>query len=341
MVQSPNRGLVLSIVIAMTVVGALAGLLLDADSDEIVTASIVVRIKPRSPGIRVIQEVLRTPDVVNTALGDAGISADPREVARDVKVAPEPDDGLVSVTVPADDEEEAIDLANALVVQAAAVGRMAMRQTDGDVDYSFGDFEHGRGSWDSVSTTFNNAPDEERVTSPGLTNSHALHVECDDSYCGASIILRGLFLPDRVYTGLGYARADDNDFDLSMTLGANSEDFSTGRFKPLGPDWRRFEAQWRPSAIRDSAVLAMRTEGPGEFDIDSVVVATGDAPGSPSASRFRKAGRSLRVGLVRPPLAVERSDSDSRVQWAVLGALAGFAIAMGATLAGWLAFKRR
>jgi hypothetical protein len=341
MARASNRAMIISGVVALTVVGVLAGILADPKSDDESSASIVVTVSPSSPGIRVLQEVVSNPEVVNTALGDAGISADPKKIASGVTAVADPADGIVTITVPADSDEHAVALIKSLTAQGLAVAKMAINRAQDAVDYSFGDFEDGRASWDSVASDFNRSPRDESITSPGFTNSHALEVECDERpRCGPSVVLRGLFLPEQVYTAVAFVRADDDRADVSMTLGADSNDYAEGRSKPLTFEWTPLTVRWTPAEIHSSAVLALPVEGPGGFEIDSVVLAEGSGPRNPSAQRFRQAERSLRLGIARSPLPSDHDTSASRVRWGILGGVAGLVIALGAVLAGWLAYGR-
>ena len=329
----------------MTIVGALIGILLKPQPDHRFEAEAVARVGPSPPGPGLIERVLSNPEVITTAIGDSKVANNAEDVMEHMTVAADPEDGTVTVAAQGDSEQAASDLVMSLLAQSAAVARMSINQSEGAVDYSFGDFEGGRATWDSVPSSFSHPPEDESITSPGFTNAKALSVECPDRNCGPSVILRGLFLPDRVYTAVAYARSTASDGRLRMVFGQTPlDDYATGRARQLTPDWQRFDVRWRPSEIRSSAfiVIALEAEG-GEFEIDSVVFADGDAPQRPSAERFRKAGHTLRMALVRSPVVSEPGSaptSRSQGVWALIGGLTGFMITAAAALAGWLAYKR-
>ena len=254
----------------------------------------MVKVAPEHPGTKLLALVVADPDLIVTALADADVDVDPDDVAEQISVVAEPKDGIVTITAAADSNSDADRLVKSLIAQGAAVTRMGINQAEDGIDYSFGDFEHGIGVWDNLPSSFNRRPRDVSIVSPGFTNAKALSVHCDaEPTCGPSLILRGLFVPERVYTAVAYARSADSDSGLSLILGTNSDDFAGGTSKSLTPDWQRFGVRWSPSEIRARASLAVRVDGAdeSEFEIDSVVLSEGPAPRGlqPSGSGRRSA----------------------------------------------------
>jgi Carbohydrate binding domain len=228
----------------------------------------------------------------------------------------------------------AVALANAFAAQSLNFPDIE------SADVSLGDFETGLGQWGNTRSVFSLPPTAMRIVSQTpREGSAALRVVCRGvPGCGASLPVTYSFRRGITYTASAWLRSASGRAPIGFLLGANAEDYASGRGR-LRPTWTRYFVRWTPARSATAAELSilLNARGPVTFDIDDVMLAEQRAAaGYPRGERTR-GERALTV----LPAVPSGTTGGETVRWALAGAGLGLLIAAASIALGRLARHRQ
>jgi hypothetical protein len=272
------------------------------------------------------------PEVIEMA---RAITHSPRtasEIARGTTVVVRPGAHLVQIGVRDASEAAASALASALARTAVNYVRVrAFLAPSGTT--SLGAFEDPGGRpWGGVTSRFATPPRDMRPT-PGSARfgSGKLQVTCPANRpCGASTRLYGSFRKGTTYTAEGWIRSRESRVGIRLVLGMTPTNRAVSPARRLRPEWRRIRVSWTPRrhAVWTDVVFRTASADRHPFELDGVVLL----------------GQPRRVGLAPPASLVSSvafiDTHRSVVRAALIGALGGFVVALGAVSLAWLARRR-
>jgi hypothetical protein len=269
----------------------------------------------------------------------AGITGSPEDVARRVQASASPAAGVVRVKTRARTPGLAVQLANAVALQTAAVVQPAL---PGGPVIVASDFEDVVLDWTGQGA-FNLAPT--RILArrgDARFNRGYLESDCGPRPgCGPSLHVVHPFRAGDTYLFSVWLRSQQPT-RLALVMGSPSDLAGTDSIQ-VRSQWRRLAVQWTPKRDTGSADVAVQTRGdrPVRFDLDGVVVTQLGVDGSnpPSPASDARTFRLSRMVSVASAHSTGAGQSDTAA-WAIGGALVGFVAALAA-IAIALAAQRR
>ena len=342
----------IALAILLPCMGAAAGAMADPNHTLRYGAEAAIAVKPGPDAVRMEQyaRAATLPRVVSGARAAAAASLSASDLADTAVVEVDRTLRLVFVRVQERSQARAVRLANGLAERALLLVEESVRAVPDGIR-RLGDFESGGlERWGLVRSAFNNPPlDLYARRGWARFGSGMLRVRCAGPACGTGVRVYGSFHAGATYLVEGWLRSTAARSHVTLLVGASGRDLAVSSRHRLSPRWRRLHAAWTPEADAGWAEVAFQTTSaePVTFDIDAVrLLDPLPAAGATAARRWPTAERRSERNPGAPSAALVPAvpmdlSPESRTAAVLLGAGAGFMVALGAAALALLATRRR